>query len=157
MLSLSIEAGSLAEETMRQKSVSPGRRAGNGYIKPRVGCPDVRLEALEEPKEQVETIGALRKLSSISSGVATWFPYYGHKELRLGAGDAKMKIPDREQAEALARGTKNPSLFFFGGGIQANVTEFRVFSKRPCLASYIRRDPLYGVHGEILLRGQKTC
>lgn len=118
MLSLSIEAGSLAEETMRQKSASPGRRACNGGIKSRAGYPDIRLEVLEEPKEQVETIGALRKLSSISSNVATWFPYYGHRELRLGAGDAKMKIPDREQAEALASGTKKkPLAVFFWGGV----------------------------------------
>lgn len=111
MLSLSIEAGSLAEETLRQKSASPARSSSNrGSGVRRTGSGDVRLESLEETLEQneqvqVETIGALRKLSSISSNVASWFPYYGHTELRIGAGGASMKIPEREEAEELADGT----------------------------------------------------
>lgn len=107
MLSLSIEAGSLAEETLRQKSASPGSRAGSTGSRSESRYAGARMEALGEslgPSEQVETIGALKKLSSLSSNVASWFPYYGHKELRLGAGGANMKIPDREEAEALAKG-----------------------------------------------------
>lgn len=106
MLSISIEAGSLAEETLRQKSPRPSAERGIGG--PGAASADIRLEALEETlgrHEQVETIGALRKLSSISSGVASWFPYYGHQELRLGAGGASMEVPEREEAEALANGT----------------------------------------------------
>lgn len=107
MLSLSIEAGSLAEETLRQKSASPGRCVGNAGSILGAGYADARLGALGEslgPSEQVETIGALKKLSSISSNVASWFPYYGHKELRLGAGDANMEIPDRQEAKELVGG-----------------------------------------------------
>lgn len=116
MLSLSIEAGSLAEETLRQKSASPGRcarspgsRSSSRYAGVRSGTPGESLA----PNEQVETIGALKKLSSLSSNVASWFPYYGHKELRLGAGGANMKIPDREEAEALANGTIHCLLYIY--------------------------------------------
>lgn len=107
MLSLSIEAGSLAEETLRQKSASPGRRVGSAGSRLGIGCTDIRLGTLGEslgPSEQVETVCALKKLSSISLNVASWFPYYGHKELRIGAGGANMKIPDKKEAMELAKG-----------------------------------------------------
>lgn len=115
IFSLSIEAGSLAEETLRQNSMSPRRGTGNsggGGAGPGAASTDARLGPLEgtlEPSEQVDTIGALKKLSSISSNVACWFPYYGHKELRIGAVGASMKIPERGEAEELARGIIVPS------------------------------------------------
>lgn len=104
MLGISIEAGSLAEETLRQKSPAAGGGGGGGGGEG--GQADAREEMAGDTKshEQVETIGALKKLSSISSNVASWFPYYGHAELRLGAGGASMAIPEREEAEALANG-----------------------------------------------------
>lgn len=106
MLGISIEAGSLAEETLRQKSPAAAGGGGSGG-----SGEGGQADAMEEEmaggaksSEQVETIGALKKLSSISSNVANWFPYYGHAELRLGAGGASMAIPEREEAEALANG-----------------------------------------------------
>ncbi|RPB08074.1 hypothetical protein P167DRAFT_539588 [Morchella conica CCBAS932] len=106
MLGISIEAGSLAEETLRQKSpAAAGGGGGGGGGSGEGGQADASGEEIAggaKSSEQVETIGALKKLSSISSNVASWFPYYGHAELRLGAGGASMAIPEREEAEALA-------------------------------------------------------
>lgn len=105
LMSLSSEAGSLAEERLRRDSPMEAgvRRAG-----PRSGSAglgsveELLLPSKPEPVEDVG--GALENLSSISTNVASWFPHYGHVELRMGAGGASMKVPPREVAEDLMDG-----------------------------------------------------
>jgi hypothetical protein len=59
--------------------------------------------------EQNETIGALRKLSIISSKSVNFFPHYGHKELRTGAEGAVMGMPPKEEADMLVNGLLHPA------------------------------------------------
>lgn len=119
LMTLSSEAGSLAEEQLRLSSPHPGSEVGGGLHRQRGPSDPSRvsadgnigasLESMLSRPEQAETVGALRKLSTISTNVATWFPYYGHRELRMGAGGANMGIPRREVAEDLVAGI---ALFF---------------------------------------------
>jgi len=112
LMTLSSEAGSLAEEQLRLSSSSS--EAGGGSHRRRGVSDPMRVsvdgnigasvESMLSRPEQAETVGALRKLSTISTNVATWFPYYGHRELRMGAGGANMAIPRREVAEDLVAG-----------------------------------------------------
>ncbi|RPA96270.1 hypothetical protein L873DRAFT_1811696 [Choiromyces venosus 120613-1] len=111
LMTLSSEAGSLAEEQLRFSSPHPSSEASSGVHHRRGTSASTRMsvdgnigasvESMLSQPEQAETVGALRKLSTISTNVATWFPYYGHKELRMGAGGANMGIPPREIAEDL--------------------------------------------------------
>jgi hypothetical protein len=64
-----------------------------------------RLKGNSGRPEQVQTIGALRKLSNIPLKVANFFPHCGHKELKNGmeaAGGAR--LPPREEADELVDG-----------------------------------------------------
>ncbi|CAZ81579.1 unnamed protein product [Tuber melanosporum] len=112
LMTLSSEAGSLAEEQLRLSSPPhPSSEAGSGVCHRRGTSDSTRVsvdgdigasvESMLSRPEQAETVGALRKLSNISTNVATWFPYYGHRELRAGAGGANMGIPPRKIAEDL--------------------------------------------------------
>jgi hypothetical protein len=111
-MSLSSEAGSLAEQTLRFNSPKPGNSNGShGGRSGDIGkdtTPMARvaseMENMLSQPEQAEAVGALRKLSTMSAGVAAWFPRYGHRELRAGAGGASMDVPPRELAENLANG-----------------------------------------------------
>ncbi|PWW77842.1 hypothetical protein C7212DRAFT_82371, partial [Tuber magnatum] len=114
LMTLSSEAGSLAEEQLRLSSPHPGSEASSGVQHQRGTSDSTRMsvdgsigaavEGMLSRPEQVETVGALRKLSSISTNVATWLPDYGHRELGVGAGGtggANMGIPSRAVAEDL--------------------------------------------------------
>ncbi|CUS14998.1 unnamed protein product [Tuber aestivum] len=114
LMTLSSEAGSLAEEQLRLSSPHPDGEASSGVHHQRgtrdsasmctAGNIGASVESMLSRPEQAETVGALRKLSSISTNVASWFPYYGHRELRAGAGGANMGIPPRDVAEDLVAG-----------------------------------------------------
>ncbi|KAF8251343.1 hypothetical protein K440DRAFT_614442 [Wilcoxina mikolae CBS 423.85] len=80
LLSITSEAETLLEERLKA-SEATGSAAGRA--------------------EQSEAIGALRKLSNISSKSANFFLHYGHKELRTGAENAGMGMPPREEADLL--------------------------------------------------------
>ncbi|CCX32977.1 Similar to Uncharacterized transcriptional regulatory protein C11D3.07c; acc. no. Q10086 [Pyronema omphalodes CBS 100304] len=78
LLSITSEAETLLEERLKASPAAQGR------------------------SEQNDAIGVLRKLSSISSKSANFFPHYGHKELRTGAEKGSgPQAPPREEAEVL--------------------------------------------------------
>lgn len=86
LLSITSEAETLLEERLKASEA-----AGGGSAAGRA--------------EQSEAIGALRKLSNISSKSANFFLHYGHKELRTGAENAGMGMPPREEADVLVNGS----------------------------------------------------
>lgn len=93
LLSFTSEAETLVEERLR---ASGGESNGTG-----------------SRSEQSETIGALRRLSVISSKSVNFFPHYGHMELRTGAEGAVMGMPPREETDMLVDGS---SVSGCGGG-----------------------------------------
>lgn len=84
LLSITSEAENLISEKVRA-SLAPSN-----------GGKEARLE-------HMETIGALRKLSLVSSNVGHRFPNYGHQEMRSGAEShgATMEVPSQAEANVL--------------------------------------------------------
>lgn len=84
LLSISSEAESLISERVRA-SLGPSADGGK-----------------EERLEHMETIGALRKLSLVSSNVGYRFPNYGHQDMRSGADShGTMEVPSQAEANLL--------------------------------------------------------
>ena len=145
LMMLSSEAGSLAEEQLRLSS--PGSEVGGSHRRRGASDPmrvsadgniGASVESMLSQPAQAETVGALRGLSAISTNVAAWFPHYGHRELRMGAGSANMGIPRREIAEDLIAGI---ALFFVPrrGGLWLIACD-RILQNCPCLVPDIRAD-----------------
>lgn len=85
LLSITTEAGSLVEESLRSNT---GLRVGDG----------------KPWSEEQEAISALQNLSSISTEAARRYPYYGKEELRAGSDRATLEVPLQEEAEELVNG-----------------------------------------------------
>ncbi|TGZ79973.1 hypothetical protein EX30DRAFT_66309 [Ascodesmis nigricans] len=81
LLTITSEAGKIFSERMRAGGLAPSADGGTG---------------------ELETIGALNKLSLVSSNVGHRFPYYGHQDMRNGAENhGTMEVPSKEEAMLL--------------------------------------------------------